>query len=412
MSKDVLARLGGLLLLIGAAFIRPGKPDVWVFGLLAFGILNLIVSIPGTAVVRFAAVVVSIVGLLLRDNTSINTGLLLLAWLIWPAALLTAWSVARRNDTTLDVYLTGNPRQGRKARITIAAIIVAVAIGSVAYRLLVARNLEQTAALFIGIPALLAIVVVFAVSPKSATGVACKAVTIGLLVSLLFLWEGMLCVIMSAPIFYAVAVLVGVAVSRARRAQAKPIDTALSCLVLLTLVPMSFEGVTATTSLNRDETVAETRIVRVSSYSVERALAQPPRFDRILPPYLRAGFPRPISTKIEGDSVGSRWIVRVRGGEMRVNGMESRVGDLVLEIEETQPGLVRWRAISDDSHMTHFLAWQEASVRWEAIGPQATRVTWTLRYRRSLDPAWYFGPWERYAARLAAGYLIDSVATP
>jgi len=39
-------------------------------------------------------------------------------------------------------------------------------------------------------------------------------------------------------------------------------------------------------------------------------------------------------------------------------------------------------------------------------------VTWTLDYERGLDPAWYFGPWERYATRLAAGYLIDAVATP
>ena len=39
-------------------------------------------------------------------------------------------------------------------------------------------------------------------------------------------------------------------------------------------------------------------------------------------------------------------------------------------------------------------------------------MRWTLRYRRLLDPAWYFGPWERYAVRLAAGYLIDTVATP
>jgi hypothetical protein len=39
-------------------------------------------------------------------------------------------------------------------------------------------------------------------------------------------------------------------------------------------------------------------------------------------------------------------------------------------------------------------------------------VTWTLRYRRRLDPAWYFVPLERYGARLAAGYLIETLATP
>ena len=97
---------------------------------------------------------------------------------------------------------------------------------------------------------------------------------------------------------------------------------------------------------------------------------------------------------------------------MRLNGMEARVGTLVLELEETRPGLARFRVVSDDSHTTHFLLWRDARVEWNAIGAGDTKVTWTLHYRRSLDPAWYFGPWERYAARLAAGYLIDSVATP
>jgi hypothetical protein len=39
-------------------------------------------------------------------------------------------------------------------------------------------------------------------------------------------------------------------------------------------------------------------------------------------------------------------------------------------------------------------------------------VTWSLRYRRMLDPAWYFGPMQRYANQLTAGYLIDTLATP
>ena len=92
--------------------------------------------------------------------------------------------------------------------------------------------------------------------------------------------------------------------------------------------------------------------------------------------------------------------------------MEPRTGDLVLELEEARPGLVRWRAVSDDSHMTHFLKWREAIVQWEPIDAATSRVTWTLRYSRDLDPSWYFGPMERYAVGLAAGYLIDAVATP
>ena len=73
---------------------------------------------------------------------------------------------------------------------------------------------------------------------------------------------------------------------------------------------------------------------------------------------------------------------------------------------------MRWRAVSDDSHMIHYLTWLESCVEWRALGPEQTSVTWRLRYRRDLDPAWYFGPLEQIAVARAADYLIDAVATP
>jgi hypothetical protein len=68
--------------------------------------------------------------------------------------------------------------------------------------------------------------------------------------------------------------------------------------------------------------------------------------------------------------------------------------------------------VSDTSKIAHWLDWRQAEVRWTAVRPNRTRVRWTVRYTRRLDPAWYFGPWERYAVRLAAGYLVENVATP
>jgi hypothetical protein len=253
---------------------------------------------------------------------------------------------------------------------------------------------------------------VFAVSPRSATGVACKAVSVGLLVSMLFLGEGLMCVAMSAPLFYAVAVVIATAMERATRRREKSATTVLSCLVALAMVPMSLEGVIDFTTLNREESVSESRIVHNSSHEVERVLFEAPRFDRVRPLYLRAGFPSPLSTRIDRGADMTRWVIQLRGGEIRLDGMEPRTGDLILDLEEARPGLLRWRAVSDSSHMTHFLVWREAIVQWEPLDARTTRVTWTLRYRRGLDPAWYFGPMERYAVRLAAGYLIDSIATP
>ena len=109
---------------------------------------------------------------------------------------------------------------------------------------------------------------------------------------------------------------------------------------------MSFEGLTEGTSFGRNTTVSETRMVRASFAAVERALVTPPRFERPLPWYLALGFPRPTSMRIDGDTEGARWVIRMCGGEMRLNGMEPRAGDLVLDLTERRPGLIRWNAVS------------------------------------------------------------------
>jgi hypothetical protein len=296
-----------------------------------------------------------------------------------------------------------------KSRLALTAVILAVAAASLTYRAIVAHGLGQTAALFIGVPVVLAIVVIFTASPKSATGVACKAVTVGILLSVLFLWEGFLCVVMAAPLFYFVAVVLTWGVGRLRERRA---GTLLSSLLVLLLAPMSLEGVTDFTTLNRAETVTRSQVVDASSAAVERALFEAPRFDRVLPRYLRSGFPRPIASRIERRDATPQWVITMRGGETFLNGTEPTTGDLTMALEEQGPGRLRWRAVSDTSHMTHFLNFRESIVHWEPIDAQTTRVTWTIRYDRGLDPAWYFGPMERYAVRLAAGYLIDAVATP
>ena len=412
MSKGTGIKTTAIALLMCAVFFpglllgsgTHGLP-LWVTGIaLVFGIVNVLFALPGAHPLRIIAFTSAMAFLLWPRH--FGGFLTLLIFLVWPVWLLIAWSESRDETIAAPIEFESEVRP----RAVTASLIVAAAVSSIVYQWLQHHHLDQTAALFIGIPVLLSLLVVFRVSPRSATGVACKAMTIGLLLSMMFLWEGALCVAMSAPLFYAIAVLVGTAVDLARRKGAS--QSTLSCLTVLVLVPMSLEGVTEKTSFNRDEWVTETRLVHAPAAEVSRAILAPPRFDRPLPLYLRAGFPRATHMRIEQSATGSRWIITVRGGEMKLNGMEPRTGTLVLQLEEARAGSMHWRAISDDSHMTHFLRWREARVGWQPVAEDVTRVTWSLRYDRGLDPAWYFGPWERYAARLAAGYLIDSVATP
>jgi len=85
-------------------------------------------------------------------------------------------------------------------------------------------------------------------------------------------------------------------------------------------------------------------------------------------------------------------------------------GTLVMRVTRSVPGAVTFEAVSDDSYIKHWLTWEGADVTWTAVDATHTRVSWTVRYRRTLDPAWYFKPWERYGAHLAAGYLITTAA--
>ena len=330
----------------------------------------------------------------------ISAIVVIVLWLLGPIVALIAYQSMRQE-------LEGATEEAiadRRSRIVVAAMIAAVAAASVAFRILMKMQLGQTAALFVGIPALLAVAAVFSPTPRSAVGVACKTVTIGLLTSLVFLGEGIVCVLMSAPLFYLVAVLIAKGIERNRRET----QQFGSWIALLAVLPMSLEGVAPITTVDRIVVVSETRVIRVPASDVAAAIRAQPRFERQMPKYLAIGFPRPASASIDGD----RWVIRMRGGEMRLNGLEPRTGDLVLEKDAEGPGFVSWRVVSDDSHMTHYLNWKASRVEWQPVDDGTTRVTWTLRYRRGLDPAWYFGPMERYATHLAAGYLIESVATP
>ena len=408
MTIELRVKLFAVLLLFLAGTVTTAGG--WqAAALVGFGLFNALVTPPGTLMIRQISVVAALGALLGPEWLRILTTIVI--WLTWPPAFAVAWSLGSESQTS-ENEPEDEDAIGRRSRLALAAVIAAVAIASIAFRLIVASRLQQTAALFIGIPAILAIVVVLVASPRSAIGVACKGVTVGLLVSLIFLGEGILCVVMSAPLFYLVAIAVASVVKRMRDPHEKPITTLFSCTLLLTLGPMSLEGVTELTTLSRAESISVTKLVQAAPEDIGRALFEAPRFDRGLPPFLRAGFPTPLSTRIERTDGPARWVIELRGGEMRLNGMEPRTGDLVLELAESTPGRVRWRAVSDTSHMTHFLTWREVLVEWTPVDTERTEVTWTLQYDRGLDPAWYFGPWQRYAVRLAAGYLIDSVATP
>ena len=233
-----------------------------------------------------------------------------------------------------------------------------------------------------------------------------KVIALLLCLSGILFGEGLVCILFAAPIFFLVGTVIGYVINRVNGVRPDdPSSGKWRGAVALVVVPLSAEGIVPSWSLNREERVTATRIVAAEPNAVRSALAQQPRFERDLPRFFKLGFPVPTHTSGAGLNLGDERVVMFAHGQ-------HHNGALTMRVTSVDSSSAVFTVASDSSYITHWLGWEDATVRWERAGPGRTRVTWTLHYRRRLDPAWYFAPLERYGVRLAAGYLIETLATP
>ena len=287
------------------------------------------------------------------------------------------------------------------AQWTVIAVAVALAAGSFLYRYLMPNHRWQSSAMFIGLPAVLAVLLAMTPKAKTVTGGIMKGITLFLLIVAPLLGEGWLCILMASPLFY----LVGAIVGRVADWNIKKRGVRLSCLVVV-LLPLSLEGVVPQLTLERSQTVRVTKTVNASIDAVERSLAESPRVTERVPAWISKGFPRPLAAWGSGLEKGDRRTIRFAGAE------GDPPGNVVMRIAEHQQGHVRFETVSDSSKLTQWVRWTSGEVDWQAIDAQHSSVTWTIYFDRQLDPAWYFVPWERAAVHEAARYLILANATP
>jgi hypothetical protein len=283
----------------------------------------------------------------------------------------------------------------------IVALVVAFSAGSVLYKLLMHARFGHSAAMFIGVPAVLAILLALTPKAKSATGAIIKGITLALLIIAPLLGEGYLCILMASPLFYIVGIVIGCAVEYGRKDR----NRTLGCVALL-LLPMCLEGVFPALTFRRAQTVEVSKSVNAPPALVEQLLAQSPRTDTPLPLALRVGFPQPIKAWGDGLAIGSMRTIHFTGAE------GDPPGDLVMRVTERRDGYARFETVSDGSKLTQWIRWNSSEVEWRSLDQDHTQVTWRIHFDRQLDPAWYFTPWERAVVGEAAKYLIDANATP
>jgi hypothetical protein len=309
------------------------------------------------------------------------------------------------------------PNQARKQLI---GFIIVLAVVNVAYRLVYLTGASRTAALYVGVPTLLAVGLALTPRRKSATGMLLKGSTLALLIACVVLPEGLLCLIFAVPLVALISVTVGGSIDLARRHRRGQGPTLM--VVTLPLLLMSLEGIAGSPFDSHDAATA-TITVAATPAQVAAALTAPPRFDGApLPLFLKVGFNRPVGATGSGIAVGDTRAVEFTGGThddhpLRLFGLGGHRSvdhhaEMHLRVVESGPGRVVFRIDHDGTMLSRWVRLERAVVTWEPVGAgdgdAGTRVRWSLEYERLLYPTAYFAPLQRFGMDQAAGYLLDA----
>ncbi len=292
----------------------------------------------------------------------------------------------------------------------LAGIIAAVGIGFTLYHGLKDVGWGQTAALYLGIPLVIAVVLTLSAPAKTATGTAMKVTTVLLLASVPILGEGVCCVLFAAPLFYLFVYLGVIAVTRMRKPKE---ERGIAAIALpMVLVVMALEGTSGWLTVPGSATASETRTIDLPVSQVASALGRPLTFGTPTG-VLAVGFPRPHADT-GGLSVGAVRTIMFDGAHHRPVGMVAhhwgeQMSALVLRVTQRTPTSVHFTPDSDNTPLSTWLRWDGIDVSWRAVDATHSEVTWRLNYTRLLSPAWYFGPVERVVTGRAADYLIGSI---
>ncbi|MFD4369676.1 hypothetical protein [Rhodococcus sp. NPDC058521] len=305
------------------------------------------------------------------------------------------------------------PRRGRptRAQWTLAAIVVAFIACTATAKALKFGGLEQTAAFYIGVPLVLAVVLVLSPNSGNLYAMALKVVTIVLLLSVPLLGEGFVCVLFAAPLFYGVALLVVGLVNLVRKSGPDSRSRVLVVPALFALLAM--EGVVPATTVDGNTSVSASTIVDAGADEVSAALGRPLAFSEPTG-ILAAGFPRPHMDHGSALEPGQQRVIMFDGAHHRTpfvaaHHWGTETSELVLQVDEVGTHSVRMHAVSDTTPLATWLAWKSVEIGWLELPDGRTQVTWQLDYERKLSPSWYFGPLEQFVVQRAAEYLVGSI---
>ena len=229
--------------------------------------------------------------------------------------------------------------------------------------------------------------------------------TIIFLATSALLFEGFLCVLMFMPIYF-VMVSVGYLFVWLRERKSNDGDVFRVYAIPSLVVLLASEGMIPATTLPREASATYTTVADQNVAALQANMAAPIVFSEERPWFLSL-FPLPDRIEAGTLVVGDVHHLHFTYKKWFLTNFHRGVMD--IRIAEVGPRHIRTEITRNTAYLSHYMQVHGTDVRFTPLVGGRTRVALTVKYRRLLDPAWYFGPMQQAAAEQSAHYLVESI---
>ena len=277
-------------------------------------------------------------------------------------------------------------------KITLNLLFLSIVAFVIYYEIIDYMELKTTSALFIGLPMLIGLLVVNLTRTRDTFEMTIQVTVIILCLVAPLLGEGSICILMAAPIFLGVnlvLVLIYQIINRKYQNVKKKY-----LILLVTLLPF-FTGFIEKNSLTQEQEFLKVTTKNIVTGTLEQwqnRVSNSIYISKNVPMFLSLGFPLP--TKISGHN--SQLLINFdKGGFWKVN-------------KKIQKGSIKYTVIKDTSKISHWIKIKDSHVEITKINNQKILIKQTTNYYSKVFPRWYFSFFQKLAIKQLHQFAISS----